>query len=165
MWSEEGYEYPKGYTFADIMKADPEVTWSDMKLSKSIVSLNEKSVELSFDINFSWHNFNRKKWIDWLIKYSAYRTITSFKYSVWVSIDGQVTQIANEQIIDVSSISVPAPEANYGEEFITTSSYTYSGNFTIDLTRYSNSPRIYIERSTSLFEDFSMMSYSFQLLI
>lgn len=145
MWSEEGYEYPKGYTFADIMKADPEVTWSDMKLSKSIVSLNEKSVELSFDINFSWHNFNRKKWIDWLIKYSAYRTITSFKYSVWVSIDGQVTQIANEQIIDVSSISVPAPEANYGEEFITTSSYTYSGNFNIDLTRYSNSPRIYID--------------------
>ena len=83
MWSEQGYEYPKGYTFADIMKADPEMTWSDIRLSKSIVTLDEKSVELSFDINLSWHNFNRKKWIDWLFKYSAYRTITSFKYSLW----------------------------------------------------------------------------------
>ena len=145
MWSEEGYEYPKGYTFADIMKADPEITWSDMKLNKTIVSLEETSVELSFDINFSWHNFNRKKWIDWLIKYSAYRTITSFKYSTWVSIDGQVTQIANEQIIDVSSVSVPAPEADYGEEYITTSTYTYSGNFTIDLTKYHNVPKVYID--------------------
>ena len=63
MWQEEGYEYPKGYTFSDIMKADPEITWSDIRLSKSIVSYDEKSVELSFDINLSWHNFNRKKWI------------------------------------------------------------------------------------------------------
>ena len=61
MWSEEGYEYPKGYTFSDIMKADPEMTWSDMALSKSIVSLGEASVDLSFDINFSWHNFNRRQ--------------------------------------------------------------------------------------------------------
>ncbi len=136
MWSEEGYDYPKGYTFADIMKADPEVTWSDMRLSKSIVSLEEKSVELSFDINFRWHNFNRKKWIDWLIKYSAYRTITSFKYSIWVSVGGKITQLKNEETLDVSNISSPAPEADFGEEFITTSSTTYSGTFNIDLTKY-----------------------------
>ena len=67
MWSEEGYEYPKGYTFADIMKSDPQITWSDIKLSKSIVSLEETSVDLSIEINFSWRNFNRKKWIDWLV--------------------------------------------------------------------------------------------------
>lgn len=138
MWSEEGYEYPKGYTFSDIMKADPEVTWSDIRLSKSIVTLDEKSVELSYDINFSWHNFNRKKWIDWLFKYSAYRTITSFKYSLWVSVGGVVTQLENEKILDVSSISLPAPEAEYGEEYITTSSTTYSGAFTIDLTQYTS---------------------------
>ena len=139
MWSEEGYEYPKGYTFSDIMKTDPQMTWSDMALSKTIVSLNETSVELSFDINFSWHNFNRKKWIDWLIKYSAHRTITSFKYSTWVSIAGVVTQIDNENILDVSDVSFPAPEADFGEEFITTSSTTYSGKFNIDPTKYKNS--------------------------
>ena len=139
MWSEEGYEYPKGYTFSDIMKADPQMTWSDMVLSKSIVSLNETNVELSFDINFSWHNFNRKKWIDWLIKYSAHRTITSFKYSTWVSVAGELTQIDNEKIIDVTDVSYPAPEADYGEEFITISSTTYSGTFNIDLTKYQNS--------------------------
>ena len=147
MWQEEGYEYPKGYTFSDIMKADPEVTWSDIRLSKSIVSYDEKSVELSFDINLSWHNFNRKKWIDWLIKYSAYRTITSFKYSTWVSVGGKITQLANEQVFDVTNLSNPAPEADYGEEFITTSSSTYSGTFTIDLTQYTslNIPIDYIE--------------------
>jgi hypothetical protein len=138
MWSEQGYEYPKGYTFADIMKADPEMTWSDIRLSKSIVTLDEKSVELSFDINLSWHNFNRKKWIDWLFKYSAYRTITSFKYSLWVSVGGVVTQLANEEVLDVSNISTDAPEAEYGEEFITTSSTTHSGSFTIDLTKYTS---------------------------
>ena len=145
MWSEEGYEYPKGETFADIMKADPQITWSDMRLSKSIVSLKETSVELSFDINYSWHNFNRKKWIDWLVKYSAYRTITSFKYSAWVCVEGKVTQIANEQIIDVANISTPAPEANYGEEYITVSSSTFSGNFTIDLTKFSTLQKVDID--------------------
>lgn len=147
MWQEEGYEYPKGYAFSDIMKADPEITWSDIRLSKSIVSYDEKSVELSFDINLSWHNFNRKKWIDWLIKYSAYRTITSFKYSTWVSVGGKITQLANEQVLDVANLSNPAPEADYGEEFITTSSTTYSGTFTIDLTQYtsSNIPIDYVE--------------------
>ena len=125
MWSEEGYEYPKGYTFSDIMSADPEVTWSDIRLDKSIVTFDESRVNLFIDINFSWHNFNRKKWIDWLIKYSGYRTITSFKYSTWVSINGSITQIANEKVLDVSSVSAPAPEASFGEEFITTSSTTY----------------------------------------
>ncbi len=145
MWSEEGYEYPKGKNFSDIMMADPEVTWSDIRLSKSIVPLNEKSVELSFGINYSWHNFNRKKWIDWLIKYSGFRTITSFKYSTWVSINGSVTQIANEQLLDVTDVSTPAPEAEFGQEYITTSSSTYSGTFIIDLTQYSNIQKIDID--------------------
>ena len=147
MWSEEGYEYPKGYTFADIMRADPEITWSDMRLSKSIVSLDEENVVLSFDINISWHNFNRKKWIDWLISRSAYRTIKSFKYSTWVSINGKKTRLANEKIIDVSEVSDPAPEAGNGEEYITTSSITYSDSITIDLTTYTsyNLPVDYVE--------------------
>ena len=147
MWSEEGYEYPKGYTFADIMKLDPQVTWSDMQLSKSIVSLEEKTVELKFDINFSWHNFNRKKWIDWLISRSAYRTIKSFKYSTWVSINGKKTIIANEKVLDVSKVSMPAPEAGNGEEYITISSSTYSDSMIIDLTTYTGSrlPIDYIE--------------------
>lgn len=137
MWSEEGYEYPKGYTFSDIMSADPEVTWSDIRLDKSIVTFDESRVNLFIDINFSWHNFNRKKWIDWLIKYSGYRTITSFKYSTWVSINGSITQIANEKVLDVSSVSAPAPEASFGEEFITTSSTTYSDSLAIDLSKFS----------------------------
>lgn len=137
MWSEEGYEYPKGYTFSDIMSADPELTWSDIRLDKSIVNIDEKSVNLFIDINFSWHNFNRKKWIDWLIKYSGYRTITSFKYSTWVSINGSIIQIANEKVLDVSSVSAPAPEADFGEEFITTSSTTYSDSLVIDLRKFS----------------------------
>ena len=139
MWSEEGYEYPKGYTFSDIMSADPELTWSDIRLEKSIVTVDEKSVNFFIDINFSWHNFNRRKWIDWLIKYSGYRTITSFKYSTWVSINGNVEQIANEKVLDVASVSAPAPEADFGEEFITTSSTTYSDTLTIDLSKYSGS--------------------------
>ena len=136
MWSEEGYRYPIGFTFADIMKSDPKVTWSDMRLNESIVSFEEESVELSFDFNFSWRNFNRKTFFGSL---SAYRTITSFKYSTWVSVGGKVTQLANEKILDVSNISTPAPTAGYGDEFITTSSTTYSETFTIDLTKYNGS--------------------------
>ena len=137
MWSEEGYEYPKGYTFADIMKSDPQITWSDIKLSKSIVSLEETSVDLSIEINFSWRNFNRKKWIDWLVSRSAYRTIKSFKYSTWISIGGIKTRVANEKIFDVSKISVPAPEAGNGEEYITTCTASYSVTIKIDLTTFS----------------------------
>ena len=137
MWSEEGYEYPKGYTFADIMKSDPQITWSDIKLSKSIVSLEETSVDLSIEINFSWRNFNRKKWIDWLVSRSAYRTIKSFKYSTWISIGGIKTRVANEKIFDVSKISVPAPEAGNGEEYITTCTASYSETIKIDLTTFS----------------------------
>lgn len=147
MWSEEGYEYPKGYTFSDIMLSDPEITWSDIRLSKSIVSFEEKSVELSFDINFQWHNFNRKKWINWLVSREAYRTITSFKYSTWISVGGKLFQLANEKLLDVSDISMVAPVAENGEEHITTSSTTYSESFTIDLTQYTaqNIPIDYIE--------------------
>ena len=141
IWSEYGYDYPKGYTFADIMIDDPQITWSDMRLSKSIVSLNESSVELSFDINYSWHNFNRAKW---LLNYSAYRTITSFKFSIWVSVNGKVTQIANEKVVDVSKESVPAPSARVGEEHITTSSTTYSGTYNIDLTQFSTIQKVEI---------------------
>jgi hypothetical protein len=57
---------------------------------------------------------------------------------LWVSVGGVVTQLENEKILDVSSISLPAPEAEYGEEYITTSSTTYSGAFTIDLTQYTS---------------------------
>ena len=147
MWSEEGYEYPKGFTFADIMKADPEVTWSDIRLSKSIVSLNESTVKLYIDINLSWHNFNRKKWIDWLISRSAYRTIKSFKYSTWVSVNGVKTMIANGKVLDVSAVSTPAPEAGNGEEYITTSSTTYSDSMTINLKSFTayNLPIDYVE--------------------
>ena len=146
-WSEEGYEYPKGFTFADIMKADPEVTWSDIRLSKSIVSLNESTVKLYIDINLSWHNFNRKKWIDWLISRSAYRTIKSFKYSTWVSVNGVKTMIANGKVLDVSAVSTPAPEAGNGEEYITTSSTTYSDSMTINLKSFTayNLPIDYVE--------------------
>ena len=136
IWSEEGYEYPKGSTFADIMRADPQIVWSDMRLSKSIVSLNEKSVNLSFDINFSWHNFNRRLWIDWLVSHYAYRTIKSFKYSTIVSINGKPTRLVNDKIIDVSDISYPAPSAGNREEYITTSSFTYSDSMLISLTNY-----------------------------
>lgn len=147
MWSEEGYEYPKDFTFADIMKADPEVTWSDIRLNKSIVSLNESSVKLSIDINLSWHNFNRKKWIDWLISRSAYRTIKSFKYSTWVSVNGVKTILANNKILDVTSVSIPAPEAGNGEEYITKSSITYSDSMTINLKSFTayNLPIDYVE--------------------
>ena len=142
LWSEPGYKYH--VIFAEMMKLDPVVTWSDMRLSESVVSLEEESVELSFDFNFSWRNFSRKRFSG---KSSAYRTITSFKYSTWVSVGGKVTQLANEKLFDVSKISVPAPTAGNGDEFITTSSTTYSETFTIDLTKYSisNIPIDYVE--------------------
>ena len=50
LWSEPGYKYH--VIFAEMMKLDPVVTWSDMRLSESVVSLEEESVELSFDFNF-----------------------------------------------------------------------------------------------------------------
>ena len=141
-WSEEGYVYPQGKTFADIMKADPKLTWSDLRLSKSIVSLNETSVDLYYDFNYSWRNFSRRKI---LTNIPLYRTITSFKISTWVSVGGKVTQITNEEIIDVSSISEPAPEVVFYGEHITASSSTYSGTFKIDLTKYSTISKVDID--------------------